>query len=114
MNLVWTLAGLGIVALFAVMGALLILLHRIDQEFSMNHGSTLRDATDRLERAVDRIEGGAIWDRTQALHVADNLTVAQGMVDAVASDLSDAHDRADVAKGPDGAAADAASRRPEK
>lgn len=57
----------------------------------------------RVLVVLDRIEAAARL-------VAVDLAVAQTAVDGVASDLADSHDRADEVDGPDGAAADAASR----
>jgi len=57
-----------------------------------------------------RIEEGAEGDRSAVAAVADNLATAQAVVEQVATDLADQHQRADDAEGPPGEAADAASR----
>ncbi len=92
----WVLTVTVTVAEFVVLGAVLRVLNRLEEEFLTDGGHSLRDLGDRLELAIDRIETGAVVDRVAVAGVAKDL-VAQ-------------HERADAIEGLPGEASDAASR----
>ncbi|MCA1571944.1 MAG: hypothetical protein LC798_16860 [Chloroflexi bacterium] len=98
---VWVLVS---AALFAVSVAELFLLRRLEKEFQVNKGRSMRDLGDRME--TRQLAAAAA-----AVRVAEKLLTAQGAVDGVAVDLAAAHDRADAVDGSPGEASDAASRR---
>lgn len=104
-------------ALLACNVSVWLKLRKVEQEFQVDHGLTLRDLIDRLETLT-------LSSNLHALQVADDLVVAnkvvagvatdlvaaQGTVDDVAADLAAAHERADAVEGPHGAASDAAAQ----
>lgn len=79
----------------AEFGRLVVLLDRLDN---------------KLAASLNRIETGAETDREAVAEVAQDLARAKIKVEGVAGDLADAHQRADDASGPHGAAGDAAAR----
>jgi hypothetical protein len=83
----------------------LSLLRKLEKEFQNNHGHSMRDLADRIERLMHNAAAGAVV-------VAENLVVTQQAVDDVAVDLAAGHARADAVTGHPGEASDAASRSP--
>lgn len=78
-----------------------------------------REEMARMVRDLDRVTQRLVSIESRAIVVADNLAVAQTAVEGVATDLAEAHRRADAVPGPTGgagagSAADAASRSPQQ
>lgn len=76
------------------------------EQFTTDSGTSLRDAVDRLEAGVARMEEAAQV-------IAENLVVSTGKIEAVADDLEKSQARADkVTEGSPGEAADAGAQGP--
>jgi hypothetical protein len=78
-----------------------------------------REEMARVVRDLDRVTQKLASIESRAIVVADNLAVAQTAVEGVATDLAEAHRRADAVPDPTGgagagSAADAASRSPQQ
>jgi len=92
----WILGAFVTAGVAACLGVTLVVLHKIELEFHTDHGTSMKDALNRLEDAIERIERSAAGDRL----------LAQG----VATDLDAGHERANAASGDPGAAADAQAK----